>query len=152
MVWNERSSHNDIWKPYLFLLRSYGQGLSFLKEGQNLRSRSLGQIFGTCGKVLLQSIAYVFVHTDADNGGKTISLKTLLISVLCFSHEAKRNWVHAILNYLISYYKILKVTFIHYSQKTVQSHVHNPWVCDIFIEIVEEDFECHTVITYGASA
>ena len=35
----------EIWKPYLFWLRIYGQGKSFLKVGQISRSRSLGQKF-----------------------------------------------------------------------------------------------------------
>ena len=45
----------EIWKPYLFWLRSYCQGQRFLKVGQTSRSMSLGQKC-THGKVLSQGM------------------------------------------------------------------------------------------------
>ena len=65
----ERSWHKQctcaIWKPCLFWLRSYGQGLSFLKVGQTSRSKSLGQKFWYSWKGLCtRNVQWWFVNPD----------------------------------------------------------------------------------------
>ena len=104
----ERSCHKEctyeIWKPYLFWLGSYGQGLSFLKVGQTSRSRSQGQNFWypwkglvtrnihvkyesstyssswVIGKVkvFVHAHAHANAHAHAHAGGTTIALRTFV--------------------------------------------------------------------------